>query len=369
MSDIEKTTRALNLDLDADVVSLAQQLCDIPSVSGLEGPIADVIEGALSPYPHLEVLRDGNAVVARTNFGRNGRVIIAGHLDTVPIAGNVPSRLEGDTRTGVLWGRGSTDMKSGVAVQLKLARDSHASKRDITFIFYDNEEVEASLNGLGRLSRNHPEWLVGDFAVLCEPSNGGVEAGCQGSMQLEVRTKGLAAHSARPWTGCNAIHAAGRVLLALHNYKPREVSIDNLVFRESLSAVGISGGIAMNVVPDLCVIRINYRFAPDRSIPEAEAHMRDVFAGYDVVVTDVLPAAPPGIRNPAVASFLETVGGMVAPKLGWTDVAHFTELGVPAVNFGPGDPLLAHTDNERCSVSLIVRCELALRDWLDFELP
>jgi succinyl-diaminopimelate desuccinylase len=255
-------------------------------------------------------------------------------------------------------------MKGGVAIQLKLAHDLRATTKDVTYIFYDQEEVAANRNGLDRLARKHREWLIGDFAVLCEPSGGGIEAGCQGSMQLEVHVPGVAAHSARPWTGHNAIHTAGTVLATLQQYQPREVNIDGLLYRESLNAVGITGGRATNIIPDLCVIRLNYRFAPDRSTAEAEAHVRDIFSHYSVVLIDTQTASAPNLQNPTVARFIATAETKVTPKLGWTDVARFAELGIPAINFGPGDPLLAHKDNEHCPVSLITDCETALRRWL-----
>ena len=353
------------LDLSADVVTLTRALCDLPSVSGDEQAVADAVEVALRRYPHLEVLRDGDAVVARTGLGRGERVVIAGHIDTVPIAGNVPTWVEGSGADEVIHGRGTVDMKGGVAVQLRMAATVPEPVRDVTYIFYDHEEVEAVLNGLGRLARNHPDWLAGDFAVLCEPSSARVEGGCQGTMRIEVETVGVAAHSARSWTGQNAIHGALPVLVLLDGYQAREVDVDGLVYREGLNAVAITGGIAGNVIPDRCVVTINYRFAPDLSVAAAEAHLRSVFSGFTVTVTDASPAARPGLNHPAAASFVAAVGGTPGPKYGWTDVARFSELGIPAVNYGPGDPLLAHKDDEHCPASQIVACEQALRTWLE----
>ena len=229
------------LDLGTDLLSLTRALCDIPSVSGDERAIADAVEGALRAYAHLEVLRDGDAVVARTHTGRPSRVVIAGHLDTVPIADNLPTRLVGEGALAELWGRGTVDMKAGVAVQLALAAELTEPTHDVTWVFYDHEEVAADLNGLGRLVRNHPDWVAGDFAVLCEPTNGGLEGGCNGTLRVEVRLAGVAAHSARAWMGRNAIHAAGEVLRRLEAYEPAEVEVDGLVYRESLNAVLISG--------------------------------------------------------------------------------------------------------------------------------
>jgi succinyl-diaminopimelate desuccinylase len=350
------------LDLRQDVVSLTAALCDIESVSGGEGPIADAVERALRDCPHLEVLRDGDTVVARTRLGRAERVVLAGHLDTVPLAAtpNLPTWREGD----LLFGRGTTDMKSGVAVQLALAASVPEPNRDVTYVFYDHEEVEAARNGLGRVGRAHPEWLTADFAVLLEPTAGAVEGGCNGTMRVIVTTRGRAAHSARAWMGSNAIHEAAVVLGRLTAYEPQEVEVDGLVYRESLNAVLIDGGVAGNVIPDRCRITVNYRFAPSKSVADAERHLRELFAGYEVELADAAGGARPGLDRPAAEAFVAAMGGQALPKYGWTDVARFSELGVPAVNFGPGDALKAHADDEQVDVRLIQGCERALRAWL-----
>ncbi|NMR19883.1 succinyl-diaminopimelate desuccinylase [Cellulomonas fimi] len=362
------STPATVLDPAGDLIALTRAICDLESVSGGETALADAIEAALTPCPHLEVLRDGDALVARTHLGRPARVVVAGHLDTVPVAANLPTRLEGEGDDAVLWGRGTVDMKGGVAVQVALAAALQAPTRDVTWVFYDHEEVEAEHNGLGRVVRNHPEWLTADFAVLGEPTAAGVEGGCNGTMRAEVRVPGVTAHSARSWTGTNAIHGTAEVLRRLAGYRAAELDVDGLVYREGMNAVGIRGGVAGNVIPDECVVTVNYRFAPARSVADAEAHVRELFTGYDVTITDAAPGARPGLDHPAAADFAAAVlaftGGAPAPKLGWTDVARFAELGIPAVNFGPGDPLLAHKDDERCAVGQIRLCHDALRAWL-----
>lgn len=361
-------TTTTPLDLTDDLTVLTARICDIASVSGDERALADAVADALGAYPHLEVLRDGDTVVARTHLGRSSRVVVAGHLDTVPIADNLPTRLVGVGDDAVLWGRGTVDMKGGVAVQLALAAALTEPTRDVTWVFYDHEEVDADLNGLGRVAREHPAWLTADFAVLCEPSNAGLEGGCNGTLRAEVRVPGVAAHSARAWTGVNAIHATAPVLARLAAYEPASVEVDGLVYREGLNAVLIGGGVATNVVPDRCVVTVNYRFAPSRSVEEAVAHVQDVFAGFEVVVTDSAAGARPGLDDPAAAEFAAAVlgvtGGAPAPKYGWTDVARFSALGIPAVNFGPGDPLLAHKDDERVPVAQLGLCRDALRAWL-----
>ncbi len=358
------------LDLRGDLVALFRAVCDVPSVSGDERALADAVEAALRTVAHLEVVRDGDTVVARTALGRERRVVVAGHLDTVPLTvpPNLPTRVVGEGAHAEVWGRGTVDMKGGVAVALALAAELDAPAQDVTWVFYDNEEVAADLNGLGRLARNRPDLLEADFAVLGEPTSAGLEGGCNGTLRAEVRVPGVAAHSARSWTGTNAIHAAHEVLDRLAAYVPQEIEVDGLVYREGMNAVGITGGIAGNVVPDECVVTVNFRFAPSRSVAEAEQHVRDLFTGFAVTLTDAAPGARPGLDDPLAADFAAAVlgvtGGTPAPKYGWTDVARFAELGVPAVNFGPGDPLLAHKDDERCPVGQLALCRDALRAWL-----
>lgn len=365
----------LTLDLRQDVALLTAAIMDINSVSGNETELADAIEAALLGVPQLSVLRDGDSMIARTELGCPERVILAGHLDTVPLPladgarGTVPSTwASGVPGKGILYGRGATDMKGGVAVQLALAAamfdDGASPKRDVTFVFYDHEEVEAVKSGLGRLVRNHGHLLDGDFAILLEPTHGTVEGGCNGTSRFEVTTVGEAAHSARAWMGSNAIHAAAPVLERLAAYQPATVNVDGLEYRESLNAVKINGGTAGNVIPDRCVVEINYRFAPDKTPDQAEAVVRELLEGFDVVRTDAAAGARPGLHHPAAASFVAAVGAEPKPKYGWTDVARFSELGIPAVNFGPGDPLLAHKDNEHVDAEAIRTCLRALQDWL-----
>lgn len=352
------------MNLSGDVVDLTRALCDIESVSGNETALADAIEAALQSYAHLTVIRDEDAIIARTSLGRASRVVIAGHIDTVPVAGNLPVQRRELDGAEVLWGRGTVDMKAGVAVQLKLAAELTEPNVDLTWIFYDHEEVEASLNGLGRISRNRPELLEADFAVLCEPTAAAIEGGCNGTMRAEISTSGLKAHSARAWMGKNAIHAAAEVLRRLNDYQTQSVEVDGLVYRESMNAVLISGGIATNVIPDDCRVTVNYRFAPSKSAKDAQAHLEALFAGFDVKVVDVAVGARPGLDRPEARAFIEATGLEVMPKYGWTDVARFSELGIPAINYGPGDPNKAHADDENCPVDQIYSCESGLRAWL-----
>ncbi len=352
------------LDLTASSVALTRALCDIHSESGDETRLADAIEAAVSRYDHLEVIRDGDTVVARTALGRARRVVIAGHIDTVPINRNLPVEDREIDGEAFLWGRGTVDMKAGVAVQLKLAAELTDSAVDITWMWYDHEEVDSTLNGLGRLARNRPDLFVGDFAILGEPSNGEVEGGCNGTLRAMIRTDGVRAHSARSWIGENAIHKAAPILARLAEYRAREIEVEGLVYREGLNAVRISGGVAGNVIPDACEVEVNYRFAPSRDAAAAARVVHDVFAGFEIDIVDVAEGARPGLDAPLAKEFVDAVGATPRPKYGWTDVARFSALGIPAVNYGPGDPHLAHHDEERVPVAQIDAVERGLRAWL-----
>lgn len=354
----------LALDLTASSTDLTRQLCDIDSVSDNERQLADAIEAAVRGSEHLEVTRVGDTVIARTDLGRDRRVVLAGHIDTVPINDNLPTRdvvVGGEQH---IWGRGTVDMKAGVAVQLKLAVELTDPAFDVTWIWYDHEEVGEEHNGLRRLTLTHPELMQADFAILGEPSNGEIEGGCNGTLRAEIRTRGVRAHSARAWVGHNAIHDAADVLQVLQSYRPREIDVEGLRYREGLNAVMISGGVATNVIPDECVVQVNYRFAPSRSVEEATEHVVELFEGFDVRVVDAAPGARPGLDAPLAQEFIEAVGATPQPKYGWTDVARFSALGIPAVNFGPGDPSKAHADDESVPVAQIVATEESLRAWL-----
>ena len=361
---------APELDLTLGAAELTAALIDFPSVSEEEKPLADAIERALRALPRLTVDRYGNNIVARTFLGKPKRIVLAGHIDTVPIADNVPSTLKGD----LLYGCGASDMKSGVAVQLKVAAAAGAADgpepvHDLTFAFYDCEEIEAARNGLGHIARAHPDWLAGDFALLLEPTDGALEGGCQGTLRARISTTGRRAHSARSWLGQNAIHRAAPILARLAAYQAREVEVEGLLFREGLNAVGITGGVAGNVIPDECSVLVNFRFAPDRSEQQAAEHVREVFGGagsqdWSVEIVDSAPAARPGLDLPEAAGFAALIGSPPRAKYGWTDVARLCGLGIPAVNYGPGDPNLAHTRDEYASVTKIREAERLLLGWL-----
>ncbi|OHT81358.1 succinyl-diaminopimelate desuccinylase [Mycobacteroides saopaulense] len=350
------------LELAGDPIALTAALVDIPSESRYETEIADAVEVALREQTTgFEVIRNGNAVLARTDHGHGTRVMLAGHLDTVPAADNVPSRREAE----ILHGCGTVDMKSGDAVFLHLAA-TVTPRVDLTLVFYDCEEIESSANGLGRIERELPEWLDADLAILGEPTAGLIEAGCQGTLRVVIRATGTRAHSARSWLGDNAIHKLGAVLQRLDSYRARIVDIDGCEYREGLSAVRIDGGVAGNVIPDAAAVTVNFRFAPDRSPEHALAHVREVFDGLDVEIelTDSAAGALPGLDRPAAAELIRAAGGVVRAKYGWTDVSRFAARGIAAVNYGPGDPNLAHTRGEHVPVRQITDVAAVLRRYL-----
>ena len=356
------------LNLLQDPVDLTAALVDIESVSHNETAIADAVEVALREVAQadesIEVLRIDNNVIARTHRGLPQRVILAGHLDTVPTADNVPSTRGVDAQgRDALFGCGTVDMKSGDAVYLHAFATLAASQelqRDLTLIMYECEEVAAEFNGLRHLSESHPELLTGDVALLGEPSGNVIEAGCQGSIRLRLTAHGTRAHSARAWLGDNAVHKLAPVLSRIAAYEPQTVDIDGLAYREGLNVVWLEAGVATNTLPDEAVLRVNFRFAPNRSADEAMAHFREVlgldeFAPEDLTVDveDVSPGALPGLHAAAAKELVAVAGDVVKPKFGWTDVARFSALGIPAVNFGPGDPAYCHKKDEQIPVECI----------------
>ncbi|ATO40739.1 MULTISPECIES: succinyl-diaminopimelate desuccinylase [Bifidobacterium] len=379
--------------------SLLGQIMAVYSVSDAEGPLTDRVERFLKRYPHLQVHRDGDTIVASTDLGRKNRVILAGHLDTVPVLDNFPPKwlapgdplIDKDVAemypgTPVMWGRGATDMKASDAVLLYLAATLTDSKVDLTFVFYDHEEVAAEYNGLGRVVEDHPDWIQGDFAIIGEPTSCGIEAGCNGTMRFDVIANGVAAHSARAWMGDNAIHKAAEILNRLVAHKDEAVDVDGLIYQEGLNATLISGGNGTNVIPSECRVHVNYRFAPDKTLAEAKALMigegaeselgngehpatGGFFHGFDIEMRDESPSARPGMSDPLVQSLVKLVeertGRQPLAKLGWTDVARFSQLGVPAVNLGAGSPLLAHKNNEQVPNSDLTLMAGILIDWLD----
>ena len=342
-----------------DLLAFTAELVNIASVSHHEQAITDHLESLLRPVPWLDIERVGENLVARSEgTGAGPRLLLGGHTDTVPPNGNEGARVDGD----LLWGLGSADMKGGVAVMADLARTVERPAIPVTYVFYECEEVAAEYNGIERLFRERPDLLQTDAAILAEPTGAVVEAGCQGTMRLVATFGGERAHTARAWMGRNAIHRLGDVLQRLSSYIPRDVDIDGCHFREGVQAVIVEGGVAHNVVPDNAVLTVNHRFAPDRTPAEAEALVRGLLVEADrIEVTDMALPAPPSLEHPLLAGLLRRVGEPPAGKLGWTDVGRFAARGVPAANFGPGDPKLAHHADERVQRAELDRAYGVLR--------
>lgn len=366
------------LNLTEDPVALSAAMVDIYSESHHERHLADALESALRTIDHVDVTRSGHTLVARTRRNLGERVILAGHIDTVPPAENLPSRIEIDPSTGqrTLYGLGSVDMKSGAACYthaFATLANSPDLRADMTLILYECEEVATRFNGLHRMVDASPELCEGSVALLGEPSRGLIEAGCQGTLRLRITAHGKRAHSARAWLGENAVHKLARVLIRVADYQPAEVNIDGLTYREGMNAVVAHAEVATNTIPDEAWAYINYRFAPNRSVEEALQHTYEVLgigtpgapaAGMSIHIDDTAPGALPGLHNPATAALIAATGGEVYPKYGWTDVACFSSLGIPAVNFGPGDPALAHTPQEHCPLESIRSVSQQLRSFL-----
>lgn len=349
-----------------DLLERTAELVAVPSVSLAEARLADRIETELRSLSHLEVVRVDDNVIARTHLGHGMRLVLAGHLDTVPPNGNAEPRIEGD----VLWGIGAADMKGGLAVMLELARSLRKPAVDVSWVFYVGEEIEAVHNGLGQLFRDRQNLVTGDAALLGEPTGGAIEAGCQGTMRLRLTLAGRRAHTARAWMGRNAIHRAGEVLARVSSYEPRRPVLDGCEFREAMQAVAVEGGVSGNVVPDRAVVTVNLRFAPDRTAKDGEAEFRHVLRGLigpedELEVVDQADAAPPALDHPMLAALRDRNGLAVRAKLGWTDVARFAAAGIPAANFGPGDAALAHTPDERVDRASLDATYVALKDLIE----
>ncbi len=347
-----------------DLLAATADLVAIASVSHHEAAIAASVEKALAPCPWLTVERVGDNVVARTDLGRVQRLVLAGHLDTVPPGANAAARVEGDT----LWGVGASDMKGGLAVMLDVATSVAAPAVDLTWCFYAREEVGRDVSGLLELWQERPDLLAGDAAVLGEPTDALVEAGCQGTLQIRITVSGVRAHTARPFTGRNAIHRLGELIGRIAAWPGREVVLDGCTYAEQLQVVSVSGGVAGNVVPDEASLLVNHRYAPDRRLAEAEAFLHQLLdpvleldAGDTWELVDGGDGAPPSLGHPLLAALVERTGAAPRAKVGWTDVASFWAHGVPAANFGPGDPLLAHHPDERVSRPALERASRVLR--------
>jgi succinyl-diaminopimelate desuccinylase len=341
---------------EAELVALTARLVDVPSVSGNESAIADLVVAELRPEcPPCDLVRSGNNVILR-GPARPDRpsIVLAGHLDTVPAAGNEKSRLRGE----LLYGLGASDMKAGLAVMLALARtvDWVQARANLTFVFYDCEEIALERNGLRKLFPDFPWLAQQELAILLEPTDNAVELGCLGTLNARITALGRSAHSARPWQGENAIYKAVPFLARFASLAPRPIEVSGVTFQETFQITLAEGGRAKNVVPDRFVLNVNYRYAPTRTSAEAVAELRAMVPpGFEFDVVDV---APPGVvraDHPLVQDLLGRFRLERRAKQAWTDVAQFTERGVAAVNFGPGVPAQAHQADEHVPVENLMR--------------
>jgi succinyl-diaminopimelate desuccinylase len=340
-----------------DLLARAARYVSIPSVSGNERALADEVEEALRSVSSIEVVRIGDNVLARTTGSRTSRVMLAGHLDTVP--GDASTMQVSDE---AIVGLGACDMKGSVAVMVELAlRGDVDLASEVTWCFFAREEIGRAHSGLLEIAAVDPDLLGADVAILCEPTSCVVEAGCQGTTRVEVVLRGARAHTARPWRGRNAIHRLQGPLGAVTAYVPRAVTIDGVTYTEQCQAVGVAGGVSGNVVPDEARLTINQRVAPDRGTRDAVAELRALLAPFleDTDSFEVLDAAEPAspqLTHPVIARLVELSGAPPRAKLGYTDVATFATFGVPAVNFGAGDPELAHHAGELVRADDLATC-------------
>ena len=315
-------------------------LVDVPSETGNEMVIRDEIAERLSGLDQHKVRK--SLVVGEPS---EGKVLLVGHTDTVPLQGHVGARLEGDR----LYGLGATDMKSGLAVMIHLLED--LGTENLVGVFYAGEEGPQAGNDLGPILDALPTLLLASVGIVMEPTNRETHLGCQGSVNATVSFVGEAAHSARPWLGDNAVSKAGEFLTMLHGLEPEIHAIEGLDFKEVISVTRASGGVANNIIPANFDINVNYRFSPDRSTDEAIARLAELCAAADhFEIADSAPAAYPEASHPILQRLIEVSGGAIAHKQGWTDVAELASRGVPAVNFGPGETSLAHKPGESVNV-------------------
>ena len=343
-----------------DVLALVR----VDSVSGNESSLAHHVAHVLRSVPNLDVEQIGDNVVARTTGRHATRLLVAGHLDTVP--GDATSaHVDGD----VVRGLGACDMKGSLAVMLELATESTPRSVEVTWVFYAREEVARAQSGLLEIAELRPDLLQADAAVLGEPTGGRVEAGCQGTLRVSVTLNGVRAHTARPYTGRNAIHRLGELITRVASYQPRSVTIDGIEFVEQLQVVAVNGGVAANVVPDVATCTLNHRVAPDRTRDDAAATLASFLGdlvedGDSLDVVDWAPASVPALSNPHLVRLVGLTGLEARGKVGWTDVATLSGMGIAATNFGAGDPHLAHRADEFVTLAELDDFARVLHAWI-----
>jgi succinyl-diaminopimelate desuccinylase len=352
-------------NLKTRLADLTLELCQIPSVTGEEKALCDKLEPVLDRMAPGRVHRIGHSLV----FGRlddpRPAVLLAGHLDTVPPhPGEAAARVERDRVVGL----GASDMKSGVAVILALLEDLDPGRigYNLTAVLYEREEGPYAENGLEPVLAAVPELERTRLAFCLESTDLEVQVGCVGSLQARVTFRGKSSHSARPWQGENAIHKAGPLLAELLSRKRRRVEVEGFEFFEVLSATLASGGRARNVVPERFDLNLNYRFAPQKSLDQAEQEVRDLVCGRaDVEIVDRSPAGPVCAANPLLKRFRQVTGTTASSKQAWTDVARLGVHGIDAVNFGPGLTSQAHQAGEFVPIENLERAYLALRSFIE----
>jgi len=339
---------------------LAERTLALVSISSVSRSEAEAMTYVHDQLP-LEPLFASDDVLFATTARRDGRpfVVLAGHVDTVPAQGNLPGRIAG----GAVHGLGASDMKGGVAVMLELARAALSAdlELDLGFLFFTREELPAEESPLPAFLGESRDAAHADLAIVLEPTDNEIHVGCVGNLSAQLTFRGVSAHSARPWTGENAIHRAAATLAPLAELEPLDVEVDGLVFREVVSAVAIEGGIADNVVPDRCVARLNYRYAPGRTREQAEARICELAGDAELEILGNSAPAHVVVDRPLVAKLREAGRFDVRPKQAWTPVAQFAEAGLDAVNLGPGATRYAHRADERVEISELVRAYDALR--------
>ncbi len=339
-------------------------LVNIESVSGNEGTLTDFFVREMRAVGLHPAKRARDWALFKPEPSGKPVVLLAGHSDTVPAQGNLPGHLEGEWVRGL----GASDMKAGLAVMLELARAlgsmSEASVEP-WFLLFGQEEMALEASLLPKIFAACPFLSEVDLVLMMEPTANTIQAGCLGNIIARLEFDGVAAHSARPWLGKNAIHEAVRGLQALAGAEIRDAQVGGLTFREVVSVTTIQGGVADNVVPDHVIAGVNFRYAPDRTPAEAKARLREL-AGADGRLTIVsnAPPAPVAVANPLLGRLREIGGMALEPKQAWTPVAEFAQAGHDAVNYGPGDPALAHRRDERVAVSALSESLAVLRRFI-----
>lgn len=349
----------MNDDVTVRLAARTLEIVDVPSESRDEAALAAHVLGVLGAagVPARDAGDTcilGGAIAGPRTPGRP-LVILAGHLDTVPAQGNRPGRREG----GAVHGVGASDMKAALAVMIELALDLDASAigLDLGYLFFGREELPVAQSALTPLLGREPALLESDLVLMMEPTDNTIHAGCLGNLNATWSFHGRSGHSGRPWTADNAIHRAARGIAALADLPYVEHEQDGLVFTEAVSVTRVAGGIADNVVPDITTAHVNYRYPPGLPAAEAETRLREWCEPHGTLeIVSNAPSAPVVLDHPLVRALREHGELSVHAKQAWTPIAEFAAFGMPAVNFGPGDPEQAHRRDEHVTEAALRRC-------------